>query len=138
MNGPVHGLLDFCCLGQTNGFIHSLAWEGPIACGRHVCQSFCKVAVLLGTLRILLLWIHTIQIMLLCGSTIVGPQACSQRSARTEPRCEHSPRTKADIKVRSNSSESLVDSGPAEPDLSTSTAFVQRQRSKYVPIVLNR
>ena len=94
----------FVLVQKTPGVMHSLAWGDPIACGWHVCQSFCNIAVLLGALRIQLLWIHTIQIMLLCRSTIVGPQACSQRSARTEPQYEHSPRTKAEIKVRSKSS----------------------------------
>ena len=46
---------------------------------------------------------------------------------------EHGPRTKAEIKVLSKSSQSLVHSGPAEPDLSTSRAHAPRQRSKYFP-----
>ena len=49
---------------------------------------------------------------------------------------EHSLCTKAEIKVLSNNYESLVHSGPPTPDLSTSTALVQKQRSEYFPRIL--
>ena len=59
-------------------------------------------------------------------------------TAVSEIHNERGPRTKAKIKVLSNKSSSLVHSGPAEPDLSTSTAPAPRQRSKYFQRTLDR